>query len=79
MPDRNVPQGDREPARKKVSDETRAAEVLDAFAEHEAPQVPTPEEEAAADRSAAEYDPAVGEAYEQYLDKAVGQEGEGRI
>lgn len=70
---------DRRSADDAVTDETRAAEVLDAYREHDAEQEPTPEEEAAADRSRADYDPKVGEAYQEYLDLAVGQEGEGRI
>jgi hypothetical protein len=68
-----------DPARQRVTAETRAAETMDAYAEHDAPQVPTPEEEAAAERAAEQLDPAVGEAYREYLELAVDQEGEGRI
>jgi hypothetical protein len=73
------PEPDRRIDADEVTDETRASEVLDAFARHDASEEPTPEEEAAADRSRKDYDPKTGEAYRDYLDHAVGQEGEGRI
>ncbi len=75
----NPGDAERDPTDAEVTDETRAAEVLDAFSEHGVAQEPTPDEEAAADRSRATYDPKTGEAYQEYLDLAVGQEGEGRI
>jgi hypothetical protein len=70
---------DRRISDEAVTDETRASEVLDAYRAHDAAGEPTPEEEAAADRSRADYDPKTGEAYREYLDLAVGQEGESRI
>jgi hypothetical protein len=62
----------------KISDATRDAEGRDARAQHGAPQVPTPEEAAAADRKG-KADPTVAEAYEEYLDTVKDARGEGRI
>jgi hypothetical protein len=60
----------------KVSEATRQSERRDAEASHDAPQVPTAEEEAAAPTEA---DPEAAEAYAEYLQDAAGQPGEGRI
>jgi hypothetical protein len=60
----------------RVTDATREVAERDAHAEHGAPEVPTPEEEAAAPTSAS---PEVAEAYEEYLDTAADAQGEGRI
>ena len=62
----------------KVTDATKQAEQRDAQAEHGAPQTPTAEESAAADRHGT-VDPKTGEAYEEYLDTAKDAKGEGRI
>jgi hypothetical protein len=45
---------------------------------HEAGRGPTPEEEAAADRSASSADGEVAEHYEEMLERGAAQEGEGR-
>ena len=60
----------------KITDATKNAEKKDAKADHTAPQVPTPAEDAAAK---AEADPKAAEAYEEYLDKAKDAKGEGRL
>ena len=62
----------------KITDATKEAERRDAQAEHGAPQVPTAEEAEAADRKGGA-DPAAKEAYEDYLETAKDQKGEGRI
>ena len=62
----------------KITDATKEAERRDAEASHGAPQVPTAEEAAAADRKGGA-DPEAAEAYEDYLDKAKDAKGEGRI
>ena len=63
---------------KKISDATKEAEARDAKAMPGADQVLTKEEVEAADRKG-KADPAVAEAYEEYLDKAKDAKGEGRI
>lgn len=65
-------------ASEKISDATKDAEHRDAEARHGAPQTPTAEEAAAADRKGGA-DPAAAEAYDEYLDMAKDQKGEGRI
>ena len=45
---------------------------------HEAGREPTPEESAAADRSASSADADVAERYEEMLERGAAQEGEGR-
>jgi hypothetical protein len=62
----------------KISDATKDAEARDAEAQHGAPQVPTADEAAAADRNGGA-SPEAAEAYEDYLDKAKDAKGEGRI
>ena len=62
----------------KISDATKDAERRDAAAQHGAPQVPTADEAAAADRKG-KTDPKAAEAYEDYLDTAKDVQGEGRI
>ena len=60
-----------------TSPETVAADEADARAAHRADRMPTPEEEAAAERN--ELDPAVAEAYEDAIERGANVEGEGRI
>lgn len=62
----------------KITDATKEAEARDAEAKHGAPQVPTADEAAAADRKGGA-DPQAKEAYEDYLDTAKDSKGEGRI
>ena len=62
----------------KITDATKQAEARDAKADHGAPQTPTAEESAAADRKGSA-DPKAKESYEDYLDKAKDAKGEGRI
>ncbi|HVM51663.1 MAG TPA: hypothetical protein VM262_00570 [Acidimicrobiales bacterium] len=62
----------------KITDATKEAERRDAAAVAGAPQVPTAEEAEAADRKGGA-DPAAAKAYEEYLDDAKDQKGEGRI
>ena len=60
----------------RISKATRDAGRRDAKAAHDAPQVPTPEEEAAAPEAA---DPKAADEYREYLEKAADAKGEGRI
>jgi hypothetical protein len=60
----------------RISQATREVAERDAKAAHGAPQVPTPEEEAAAPEAA---DPKAAQAYREYLDRAADAKGEGRI
>ena len=46
--------------------------------EHTADRAPTPEEEAAAERGAAQTDPEAAEHYEEMLERGASQQGEGR-
>jgi hypothetical protein len=62
----------------KITDATKQAEARDAEAEHGAPQTPTADESAAADRHG-KVDPKAKESYEEYLDDAKDAKGEGRI
>jgi hypothetical protein len=62
----------------KITDATKQAEARDAKADHGAPQTPTAEESAAADKHG-KVDPKTGKAYEEYLDTAKDAKGEGRI
>ena len=62
----------------KITDATKQAEARDAQASHDAPQTPTAEESAAADRHGT-VDPKTGKAYEEYLETAKDAKGEGRI
>jgi hypothetical protein len=69
-----------DPSDDLVSDETRAAEVVDANRAHTPDESgeATPEEDAAAER-AAESAPDVSEAYEEAMERGANVEGEGRI
>jgi hypothetical protein len=60
-----------------TSPETVDADEHDARAAHEADRMPTPEEEAAAERN--ELDPAVAEAYEDAAERGANVKGEGAI
>ena len=62
----------------KITDATKEAEARDAKAQHGAPQQPTAEESAAADRKGGA-SPEAAEAYEEFLDTAKDAKGEGRI
>ena len=57
--------------------ETVAADEADAHADHRADRMPTPEEEAAAERN--ELDPEVAQAYEKAMERGANVEGEGKI
>lgn len=61
----------------KITKATKDAERADAQAEHGAPQQPTAEESAAAEKN--DVSPEARENYEEYLDKAKDAKGEGRI
>lgn len=61
----------------KITKATKDAERADAEAEHGAPQTPTPEEAAAAEKN--DVSPEARESYQEYLDKAKDAPGEGRI
>jgi hypothetical protein len=65
------------PTRTRPDGSTRDAERRDAQASHDAPQRPSTEEDAAAER--AERDPQAEESYREYLRTAARSEGEGRI
>ena len=60
-----------------TSPETVAADEADAQAAHEADRMPSPEEEAAAERN--ELDPAVAEAYQDAIERGAAVKGEGEI
>ncbi len=60
-----------------TSPETVAADESDAKAEHRADRMPTPEEEAAAERN--QLDPSVAEAYEDAIERGANVKGEGEI
>ena len=62
----------------KITDATKQAEARDAKADHGAPQTPTAEESAAADKHD-KADPKAAESYAEYLDTAKDAKGEGRI
>lgn len=61
------------------SRETRAAEQAAAGAEHGATEPPTPEEEAAAERSRGSVDDEVRADYRDMVERGAQQQGEGRI
>lgn len=65
-------------AEERITQATKDAEHADAKAEHGAPQVPTPEEAAAAD-SNGPTDPKVKETYEEYLETGAEVKGEGKL
>ena len=62
-----------------VTDETRDAEADDATVIARADRPPTPEVEAAAEESAADVDPDVGEHYQEMAEKGAHVKGEGAI
>jgi hypothetical protein len=62
----------------KITDATKEAERRDGKAQHGAPQVPTADEAAAADRIGGASE-QTKESYEEYLDTAKDAKGEGRI
>jgi hypothetical protein len=62
----------------RPSDETRAAEEADAQVHAQPDDLPTPEEEAAAER-AGKPSPEVAEHYEEMTERGAEQKGEGRI
>jgi hypothetical protein len=64
--------------REKINDATKDAERRDASAEHGAPQVPTAEEAAAADRHGTASE-QTAEHYEEMTEKGAAQKGEGRL
>ena len=57
--------------------ETVEADEVDAQSSHGAGKMPTPEEEAAADKQTT--DPKVAEAYQESLERGANVEGEGQI
>jgi hypothetical protein len=61
----------------KITQATKDAERAEANAEHGAPQAPTAEESAAAEKNTVS--PEAKESYEDYLDTAKDAKGEGRI
>ena len=61
-----------------VSDETRAAEQVDESQHTDAGPGPTPEEEAAADRTASS-GAKVADAYEESIERGANVKGEGEI
>ena len=62
----------------KITQATKDAERQEANAEHGAPQTPTPEEEAAAERQGSASD-ETREHYQEMTDKGANQQGEGRL
>ncbi len=67
-----------DPTDDKVSDSTRAAEDADEQVGAGSDRMPTPEEEAAAER-APDLDPSVAANYEEQAARGAGVEGEGKI
>jgi hypothetical protein len=62
----------------RPSDKTRAAEEADAKQKAEPDDMPTPGEEAAAER-AGDLDPEVAEHYKEMTERGADQKGEGRV
>ena len=67
-----------EEAQEKITQATKDAERKEAHAQAGAPQVPTPEEEAAAD-SVGGASESTKEHYKEMVDRGANQEGEGRL
>jgi hypothetical protein len=67
-----------QPERTRPSDATRAEENLDAQVTSHADDLPTGDEEQAADRSRGE-DADAARAYKEALERGAAQKGEGRI
>jgi len=67
-----------EPDRTRPSDKTRAEEEVDAHVTPQADDMPTPDEERAAERAPDETDEAA-RAYKEALERGAHQPGEGRI
>jgi hypothetical protein len=61
----------------KITQATKDAERAEANAEHGAPQVPTADESAAAEKNTVSE--STREGYEEMLEKGANQQGEGRI
>jgi hypothetical protein len=61
----------------KPNDATRQSDRDALHAEHTANEVPTPDEEAAAERNTV--DPETPEHYQEMTDKGANQKGEGRL
>ena len=62
----------------RITQATKDAEHADAKAGHDAPQVPTAAESAAAERHG-KASPEAKEAYQDYLEKGADAKGEGRL
>jgi len=67
-----------DPERTRPSRETRATEEEDERVTAHADDLPTPEEEAAAERGRVD-DPEAATAYKEAIERGARQEGEGRI
>jgi hypothetical protein len=67
------------PQRGEVQDETRAAEGREADVRGRADRPPTPDEEAVAERVAADVPDEVAEHYEEMIERGAGVRGEGQI
>ena len=67
-----------DPTHTTPSDSTRDAEDADAQVQASPDDMPTPEEEAAAERAGA-IDPEVAENYEDAIERGAKQRGEGRV
>ena len=65
-------------AEEKITQATKDAERQEAHAEHGAPQTPTAEEEAAAERAGSPSE-ETKEHYQEMTEKGANQQGEGRI
>jgi len=63
----------------KPTSDTKAADKAAAAAPHEAPQTPTAEESAAADRSRDSVDDTVRADYKDMTERGANQKGEGRL
>jgi hypothetical protein len=61
-----------------ISDDTRAEEERDAAASHDAGDMPTPEEEAAAKKNVP-VDDKVKDAYKEQMQRGANVQGEGEI
>ncbi|CAN5610854.1 hypothetical protein BH10ACT1_BH10ACT1_12530 [soil metagenome] len=68
-----------DPSDENVSDATRSTEVEDEQVHSGADSAPTPEEEAAAEKAAADVDPSVAEHYKHQNEVGANVEGEGKI
>jgi hypothetical protein len=64
-------------AEEKLSDATHEADRRDSEVKGQADRMPTPEEEAAAERN--KLDPEAAEHYKEMAERGANQKGEGRI